>query len=367
MFWVIFWWVLGILGFIMAIYISGKSSSFLIWFPIIIAGVIWFLGCIGEAQKAQAEYEKLRTPETILFAGKIINSETGKWPNNRLVLLYLHGEEIGRAISATGELPENELGVQDGLFVITISNTYKLVPSDFKIEEGAELSSGVSLTGLYTWFELEEGKEVEIDIPSKNFTYIIKSIAGDKSTLPSELLTTNSTRLTDDNEVVVSLSNDNTNVPQNFSPENNPTIGDLQYTDIQTKTVILRKLSHPVKNCVSARLTTVFSDTRTVAHQYQVEIGGEIGAEVTLPIPVIQVQLFAALQAKYGFEQGQLETRTIAYRIEAEPHTNQVYDFSWKEVWEYGTAQTVNGEINIPFEVKTDLVYDVDSRDLGCN
>jgi hypothetical protein len=82
----------------------------------------------------------------------------------------------------------------------------------------------------------------------------------------------------------------------------------------------------------------------------------------------VPVSLVAELQAKYGFEQGQIDTRQISYHMEALPGTNQVYVITWQEVWDSGVAQVNagNDNITIPFRVKTNLVYQVDSTRLDC-
>lgn len=45
-----------------------------------------------------------------------------------------------------------------------------------------------------------------------------------------------------------------------------------------------------------------------------------------------------------------------------------VYAITWKEVWESGIADMVVGKdtINIPFRIKTNLIYEVNSTQLSC-
>jgi hypothetical protein len=53
----------------------------------------------------------------------------------------------------------------------------------------------------------------------------------------------------------------------------------------------------------------------------------------------------------------------------AEPGTNLVYLITWQEIWEKGMAQVTSGIDNVlvPFKVKSNVVYKIDSQSLGCN
>lgn len=367
MFWVTFWQVIAgitvIGGLIVSLRIGYLAGGVGFLLTLLLAGMF-----MNFSESAKKNYEQFLYTQNIIFAGKIVNRETSEWPNDRLVLLYLHGKEIGRAISATSKFAENELGVQDGLFTIPVSNTYVLPPDSFTIDESVRLITGTYSGGIYTWFEIEEGRHISIAVPSKNLTYVIKSVSGDKSTLPPQLLTAKLTRLTNTNEIIVPLSEDKPSEPQNI-PGADVNVGDIQY-DTESQTVILNKITVPINNCGgSSVIAQDFSQTQTFIHEYQEEISGQVGVEASLPIPIIWPKLMATLQAKYGFEQGQIDTRTVAYHMEAQPRTNQAYIITWKEVWESGMAQTtaINDVITIPFKVKTNLIYEVDSKKLDCN
>jgi hypothetical protein len=79
-------------------------------------------------------------------------------------------------------------------------------------------------------------------------------------------------------------------------------------------------------------------------------------------------KLLVELQAKYGFEQGQVDSRTVDTTLEVERGTNQVFVIVWSEVWDSGTAAIMagNDRIEAPFRVKKDVIYSIDSEKLAC-
>lgn len=313
-------------------------------------------------------------PRWIIFAGKVVNDKTGEWPNDRLILAYLKGKEVGRDLSKTSEFIRS-LGVLDGGFAIPISNTYqlRLREDTFKIAKDKITTGYISnnaYNGIYIWLEVAEGSQVEINVPAKNLTYIIKSIAGDKSSLPPQLLVAGSTHLNKDNQILVAFSEDETGQPQNILPQSIPNIENIRYnTERETIPMSDVRTEH-LNNCGgSGVLRRDLSYIKSIIHEYQIEVSGQAGVEIPVPIPIIQPKLFAALQAKYGFEQGEIETKIEEYHLEAEPGTNQEYVITAKEVWESGAAQVIidTDVITIPFRVRTDLIYDVASQKLNCN
>lgn len=67
--------------------------------------------------------------------------------------------------------------------------------------------------------------------------------------------------------------------------------------------------------------------------------------------------------------QGETKTETVSYLMSAEPKTSQTYIISWQEVWESGVAVMQVGEsaFDIPFNVKTNLIYSVSSEPGKCS
>ncbi|MFL5627374.1 MAG: hypothetical protein ACJ788_17500 [Ktedonobacteraceae bacterium] len=331
-------------------------SCCLFIFSILFIAWLWF----GEPDPASE----------IVFAGKIVNSTTREWPNNRLVLVFLKGKEVGRAVTTVGAFSESNRGTHDGLFIIRVRNIYRLKPDDFTSADNQSFPFQRDRAGrfsrdyIYQWFdELEEGNRISILIPSKNAQYSILSIPGDVSALPPEIMRAGSAELKADNQIVVSMP----------APESTPGASstDLRVQGVtynqKTETIETNKLTIPINNCGgSSKITRDQMYTQSFLHTYSVEADAGVGAELSLPGG--WTTLLLDLQTKYGFQQNQFEAKTESYHMEAEPGTNQVYVITWQEVWESGTAQVVKGSdvITIPFRVKTNLISSVDSSRMDC-
>jgi len=221
----------------------------------------------------------------VIFAGKITNSDNGEWPNERLALLFLKGQEIGRSFTELGEFPQSKEGVHDGLFAIRVRNSYALKKSSFRHLQGSEFRSSWTWNYYYHWFpEIEKGSLTTIPVPSKNIEYVIKVLAGDRSTLPTAILNPGSTSLDQNNTIVVSLTMSDTG----------PITGDVQRalvdTNIQAieysdepKTIDINRITVPLNNCGgSARLTQQYIQSQTFIYEYQSEVGGRTGLNMPL-------------------------------------------------------------------------------------
>jgi hypothetical protein len=309
---------------------------------------------------------ELGAAPSITFAGRVVNTVSGVWPNDRLVLIFLNRDEIARAVTSTGKYDPSGLGVHDGLFVIDVPNTYELRLSDFRLVGEPTISFTLQanpIDAYSRWFDqFEEDSQVEIAVPSKNIHYTVKVLSGNAADLPRELLTAGSTRLKEDG-TIVALS---TFGPTDTSSDDNvsSTVESLS-TGQTTENVILNKLTVPINNCGgSGRVTQRYTQSQTFIHEYVSEFGGGIGVEVGVP----WAKLLVELQAKYGFEQGQVDSRTVDTTLEVERGTNQVFVIVWSEVWDSGTAAIMagNDRIEAPFRVKKDVIYSIDSEKLAC-
>jgi len=331
----------------------------------IVGGLVYLLFWVPEQFTDPAPTRQL------VLAGKVVNSQTGEWPNNRLVLVFLNGKEIARSTTAMGSFSRSRQGIHDGLFVVQIDNAYRLARDSFlKGEDGKPFFQRPGLGDLYHWFpEFEEGGLVVIPVPSKNLTYAVKVLTGDVASLPQAILTPGSAQLRGTNNIVISLAD--------ASPAQMPPAGSAIDTRVSvqgtsyeksTQTIETNKVTVPINNCGgSAPVVQQFVQSQTFIHEYRMEAGA--GAGVSVSLPVGWAKLVFELQAKYGFEQGQIDTRTVGTTLEAAPGTNQVYVVTWKEVWEAGTANVLvgNDSLVIPFRVRTNLIYSIDSNKLGCN
>jgi hypothetical protein len=224
---------------------------------------------------------------------------------------------------------------------------------------------------IYHWFDsVAEGSTLQIPVPSKNITYVVKVISGDVASLPQQLLVPGTTRLTKNGDIIVSLDETSGAAQAEAEAEGlkeRMVVDGVNYAADEDMMTV-NKITVPINNCRgSSTLVQEYSQMQAFIHEYRGELGGGVGFGVPLPRTLLNLQL--ELQAKYGFEQGQIDSRTVTYRMEAEPGTNQVYVITWQEVWETGTAQVVTETetISVPFRAKTNLIYQIDSMQLPCN
>lgn len=309
------------------------------------------------------------TPAKLVFAGRIVNSETGEWPNDRLVLAFLKSQELGRTVTKTGEFKDRGLGVHDGLYEIVAENTYKVTIGQLNAglsAAGTNTFDRVGDTALLWLSDFPESSSLEIPIPEKNITYTLKSFAGNVVTLPAEMLQPGSTRLKPDGAVVVAI---NAGELANAGVASDGAGGAafVESVDYNTGTdnVIVNKLTVPINNCGgSGRVTQRYVQSQTFIHQYTAEMGGGVGVQFGLP----WMQLLVELQGKYGFENGQIDSRTADTTLEVEPGTNQVFLIEWSEVWDTGVATMLisSDRVESPFRVKKDVIYRIDSQRLEC-
>lgn len=304
----------------------------------------------------------------ITLAGRVVNTETGEWLNERLVLVYLKGNEIARMVTQTGKYDPSRRGVHDGLFVINVPNTYELSYADLRNAADSPPDTFFGITdypsyAYYHWFDsFSEGSQVDIPVTTKNIRYSVKVLSGDVTDLPPELLTAGSTRLKEDGTIVALSAPTPTGADA----------GDTVFSTVEslstgqtTENVILNKLTVPINNCGgSGRITQRYTQSQTFIHEYVSEFGGSAGVEVGVP----WAKLIVELQAKYGFEQGQVDSRTADTTLDVEPGTNQIFVIVWSEVWDSGTATIMagNDRIEAPFRVKKDVIYSIDSQKLAC-
>jgi len=317
-----------------------------------------------------------KTTVRLSFSGKVVNPESSEWPNNRLVVLYLRrpviGEEIGRFVTVMGESKLSGEGKTDGFFKVTVDNIYEIPSNRFEFgntrkksqieNEGGVLGIGAKSV-LNVWLgELEEGNLYRIPVPSKNLEYAIKIFATDVSYLPHELMTPGSTRITPGNNVVLVQS---TNTGQPSDP-GQVTIQGIKYTPGQ-KINEINKITVPINNCGGSTVVSQeYSYQQTFVHKYQ--RGGSIGTDMSIPMPKGWPEVVIKLQAKYGFEEGQVDSKKVEYRMAAEPGTKVAYVVTWNETWETGVATALVGEnaVDIPFEVRTNVTYAIDSQKFDC-
>ncbi|MCB0103469.1 MAG: hypothetical protein H6635_14915 [Anaerolineales bacterium] len=298
---------------------------------------------------------------SINFSGKVVNSQTGEWPNDRLVIVFLKNEEVGRDTTKTGDtIPE---GVVDGSFSISIPNTYQITVD--QLNESSVIFETDQYGNHKTWFpSFEEGSSQIIAIPSKNIEYVVKVIPGDISTLPPELLQPGSASLQPDGSIVVKAQdlNSGTTVPQNSDVQ----IGDIRILGSESNELSTMTIPITINNCGgSSKVTQKYTRSQSFIYEFSTGLNMKAGVDISLPV---WFGVVAELQTQYNFKQGQVDTRTLDTELAAEPNTNVKYTITWQELWDYGEADTFDGLKNevVPFRVKKELSYNIQSENLGC-
>jgi hypothetical protein len=316
----------------------------------------------------------------IVFAGRVRNTESSEWLNDRLVIVFLKDKEVGRSVTSIGEFPGNEAyqwvkptgsdGITDGVFITMTPNTYGLTKTvmnkenagvDFKYAQkrGWLLTEYTLISG---WLgDIPEGNSLILPIASKNISYTVKVINGEYANLPPEIKETGSTFLKDDGTIVVVSKN----IPGNETlTVSNLTIEGINYATT-SEIIELNKFTVPIDNCAgSVRVSQKYTQSQTFIHEYH----EETIAGVDLELPIFFTKIVPELQTRYGYENGQIETKTVEYDMAADPYTKITYIVTWQEVWENGVAK-VNSDgtpIEVNFKAKTNLIYRIDSEPAPC-
>jgi len=219
--------------------------------------------------------------------------------------------------------------------------------------------------GKFHWFaSFEEGSTQKILIPSKNIEYVIVVIDGDISTLPPELLQPGSASLQPDGSIVVKTPDENSGTPVSLNSEvqvSNVNISGSESSNLGAMTIPIS-----INNCGgNSKVVQSYSRTQTFIHE--ISAGSEVKVGVNIS-PPIWFSVVAELQNQYNFKQGQVDTRTLDTELAAEPNTNVKHVITWQEIWDYGEADVFDGvtTMSVPFRVKKELSYSIESENLGC-
>jgi hypothetical protein len=193
----------------------GEVTIVLVFFVIVSWG-IFKLGqlAVSFANEKVNEYNNTRSTESLIIAGKAVNVVTSEWPNDRLVLLFLNGKEVGRTETDLGEFSNSGQGTHDGLFVLRVSNDYHLTLNDFNFEgnRGLDFSREDNPNwpfsnndiAIYRWFgDVEVGTLSYIPLPAKNLTFAIYIFETPTVNLPGELQLPGSAVLQHDGTIFV--------------------------------------------------------------------------------------------------------------------------------------------------------------------
>lgn len=323
-------------------------------------------------------YHYGNTPQALLISGRITNTDRTEFLNDRMAVLFLKGKEVGRSYSTLQKAPPDGLklpligaygtsqGQQDGVFLVHGLNPYSMNMGAIATDTKRSFSWSREPSGssyAYIWLgDIKEGDSLVFPIKTKNTEYQLRILAGETSSLPAEIRQPGSLQLSKDNALMVTTGISMTTDMQGLSTSGvMGTLGSTTQAEVE-----VNKLTIPINNCGgSTSISQRYSQTQAFVKQVNSEYSARIGVEIPI---VVWVKLVAEVQAKYGFEQGQLDSRTIEYQMGAEPKSHVVYVITWKEVWNSGTAELVSNSQNffIPFRAKTNLIFQIDSKKVAC-
>jgi hypothetical protein len=327
----------------------------------------------GSYSNIPGNSEPPKAPGKISFSGRISQTDKKRWLNDRLVLVYAQDNAAGRNESQIGSLGTIIRTATDGVFTVTVQNTYSIRRENLKgcifVDPDPDIAS--------CWLGelIEDSPGVDFSIPEKRLQYAVRIIPGDYDALPEEMKEQWSTSLSE-GSIILSPSKPpppngtfeqalawwkskpkkiNTDAPADLvkSVQNDP---HLEVVEVPSQSA-----TATLDNCngsESAHQTYV--DSKTFVREYQVQAGIGVG----IPIEALEIQL----GAQGGFRSKQILTKTIKYEIAAKPGTNVSYKIHWREIWQKGMAlvQGKKGLVRLPFRVRKDVEYALESSAHAC-
>lgn len=120
-----------------------------------------------------------------------------------------------------------------------------------------------------------------------------------------------------------------------------------------------------IENCQgNSALSQVNSSTQTFYHEYETEVLATASVDLPIKLPVL-----LELQARYGFVQGQVNSKQVSFNMEAQPGTSVVYTLIWLETWESGIAivEAESEKFEVPFRVRKSVTSDISSETSDCS
>lgn len=321
--------------------------------------------------------QKFNKIDRLYFAGKVVNRETGEWVNDRLVLLFLKGVEIDRVVTQTTEIDiferDNQylfedktapVGISDGLFAVSASNTYQLLyhtlgvdPRNLSLFEAVidpQYLGKMLVKGTYVlaaWMDpLFEGETREFFIPSKQIRYTIVVLPGDVSQLPAEIQQPGSVALGEGNRLVAV----NPGAPHP-EPQAAFTNTMSRFEQVAESVIEFSPVIFPINNC-GGGADIQQQVTQTFLHEIVDESRLRLGVE----IPVKNwAKISAEIERHYGITDQQITTYATTLIVPA--GQNIQYTIVRKQIWESGVVVLVSEgvEIYAPYRILKGEAFEV--------
>lgn len=302
----------------------------------------------------------------LLFAGQVVNPETGEWLNDRLVLIFLKDKEISRTVTSAlnyqvGLPPYNQdgssnsytgtKGVVDGIFYLSVPNTYELTFSDLTAEsyefpffEGRKVFDKSTYDVLATWMSpLNENTIQEFYVPSKNTRYSVFVFPGTISQLPRELQISGSVALLDGNKLIAIDPTGTQATPQPLA------IADIiKFSNTKTENTVSNTSVSTLYNC-SGTSEIWIEMKQTFVHTITDNSKGIFGVQIPNPD---WKNIVPEIEKHYGIAENQIGFFSIKLIAPA----GKDIEFTTRHVktWESGTIIiTRNGvEISAPYRIQ---------------
>jgi len=343
--------VIGVIGTLIVALIGILNTRTQILLPVSLTQTAQVL----EREKTPLESTPTQTPymNGLLFGGQVVESKTGEFPNDRLVVLFLKDKEIARTVTSAQKLQikgnnSNSFvgtnGVMDGVFYLSVPNTYELSISDLSTEpyifpfiDGKIEINSVSYDVLSTWmYPLNENEVQEFFIPVKNTRYSVFVVPGDVAQLPREIQVPGSLALRDKNKLVA------INPAEPQVTQQPLTTGNLtKFKDIETTTEVSYKVTS-VNNC-NTTSDSEFIQSHTFIHQIIDDSGEKLH---TFTDPTAWQLIVSEIERRYGITENEVISQTVEVFVPAGQHIETT--FKTTRIWDSGTIFVVNENGEIP-------------------
>ncbi|HSB66545.1 MAG TPA: hypothetical protein VLD65_08195 [Anaerolineales bacterium] len=303
-------------------------------------------------------------PREFIIAGVVGNGDISL--NDRLVVVFLDGNEVGRDVSHTGTFKPNDITTV-GLFRVTVPNQHLVAQDEFSDP------FQVHKREIYLWFDqkLPENQwnyikyltVQEDNMTDRKIAYSVYVFAGQITELPESIRS-------DKNRISVNNNGDGfiavpiptatpTSIPTQRVEEGWTVVA---INGGETSAEYVYTLTQPYNNCTgNETLKAEFRKEHKFIHEIVTENTLSIDGSIKI-LDVVELGLIPKIESKYGYKEGEEDTVSILLQAEAKPGTIQTYYIDIQEIWEGGSVALRNRdgtETTMPFKVKVTGSYSI--------
>ncbi len=123
----------------------------------------------------------------------------------------------------------------------------------------------------------------------------------------------------------------------------------LDARETDTEELYLETEQVPINNCGGPAAVTVHRlISKTIYHDVYVDTGADVNLDAVL--------VSTALGQRYGYQDGEMETRSFGVDLTAPANVKVVYTLEWKEIWVKGTVYDPGtGKTQGTYRVRKDI------------